>query len=190
MSARIFNRLEEGILAFLLAAMVLLQFVQVILRYVFSTGFVWALEATVYMFAWLVLIGMSYGVKSGSHIAVDALVTTLPAKGRRIAGIIAALLSCVYAALMMYGGWNYFSTIYRVGVYAHELPIQRWILVSIVPLGFALLLFRLLEVVWRIARGKAGGFEVADEAADALEMQNSDPDVPGPRDRPGEETKS
>jgi len=36
--------------------------VQVVLRYVFNGGFTWALEATTYLFGWMVLIGMSYGV--------------------------------------------------------------------------------------------------------------------------------
>ena len=39
-----FERLEEGLIAFLLAAMTLLTFVQVIARYVFNYSFVWALE--------------------------------------------------------------------------------------------------------------------------------------------------
>ena len=41
-----------------LAAMTLLTFVQVVLRYVFAGGFVWSLEVTQYLFAWLVLIGI------------------------------------------------------------------------------------------------------------------------------------
>ena len=50
----IINRLEEAIVAFLLAAMTLVTFTQVVLRYVFNAGFVWALELTIFLFAWLV----------------------------------------------------------------------------------------------------------------------------------------
>ncbi|MDY6994354.1 MAG: TRAP transporter small permease subunit, partial [Pseudomonadota bacterium] len=60
-----FNRLEESIIALLLATMTLMTFTQVIARYFFNTGFVWALELTTYLFAWLVLLGMSYGVRVG-----------------------------------------------------------------------------------------------------------------------------
>lgn len=164
------NYLEEGIIAFLLAAMVLLQFVQVVLRYLFAGGYVWALEATTYMFAWMVMIGISYGVKTGSHIAVDALVNALPRGGQRVLGVIAALLASVYAVLMTYGGWNFFTTVWTIGVMSHEIPIQRWIFVIIVPIGFALLLFRLLELTWKILRGDLDGFKVANEAADAMKL--------------------
>jgi C4-dicarboxylate transporter, DctQ subunit len=67
------NRLEEWFLAATLAFMTLVTFVQVVLRRVFGTGFVWSLEATTYAFAWLVLIGMSYGVRTRSHIAMELL---------------------------------------------------------------------------------------------------------------------
>ena len=68
------DRLEEGLIALLLAVMTLITFIQVVARYVFNTGFVWALELTTFLFAWLVLLGISYGVQVGAHIGVDALV--------------------------------------------------------------------------------------------------------------------
>ena len=78
MISTVVNRLEEGIIALLLAAMTSLTFVNVIMRYVFNSGLTWALEITEFLFAWLILFGMSYGVKVGSHIGVDALVRLFP----------------------------------------------------------------------------------------------------------------
>ena len=66
----VINRLEEWFMAAALAFMTLLTFIQVVLRE-FGTGWVWSLEATTYTFAWLVLVGMSYGVRTKSQIAVD-----------------------------------------------------------------------------------------------------------------------
>jgi C4-dicarboxylate transporter DctQ subunit len=166
--AKIIDRLEEGSIAFLLAAMTVLTFVQVILRYGFSMAVQWSLEATVYLFAWLILIGISYGVKTGSHIGVDALVNILPAIGKRVAGIVAGVLCIVYAGFMTAGSWSYFETVYEIGVTGEDIPIQRWILIAILPIGFALLAFRLIQATWRIVRGDATGLKLADEAADSL----------------------
>ena len=77
------EHLEEGLVAFLMAAMTVLTFVQVIARYVFNYSFVWALEVTGVMFAWLIFVGMSYGVRVGAHIGVDALVKALAPRTRR-----------------------------------------------------------------------------------------------------------
>ena len=50
-----FHRLEEGLIALLLAAMTLITFGQVIARYVFNYSFVWALELVIFLFAALIL---------------------------------------------------------------------------------------------------------------------------------------
>ena len=68
------EKIEESIIALLFAAMTLVTFSQVIARYVFNAGAVWALEATTYLFAWLVLFGAAYGVKKNAHLGVDFLV--------------------------------------------------------------------------------------------------------------------
>lgn len=172
--AQIMNRLEEGVIAFLLAAMTILTFVQVVLRYVFNAGLVWALEATTYMFAWLVLFGMSYGIKAGSHIGVDVLVKLLPGAGQRAVGILAGFLCMAYAAIVLYGGYVYVDKMYLLGVEAEDLPIQRWVLILILPIGFALLLLRLAQATWRILSGRQAGFRLADEAREALHQLHLD----------------
>jgi len=100
------DRVEEGLIAFLLTVMTLISFMQVVARYVFNYSFVWALELVTFLFAWLIFLGISYGVRIGSHIGVDALVRTLaPAKARAVA-VVATVLCMVYAAIVFYGGWG------------------------------------------------------------------------------------
>jgi C4-dicarboxylate transporter DctQ subunit len=149
--------------------MTLLTFLQVVLRYVFNTGFIWALEATTYLFGWLVLFGISYGIRVGSHIGVDILVQKLPPGGRRAIGVIAGLLCAFYAGILLVGSYNYVDIMHTMGVEAEDLPIERWILVLILPIGFALLLARLLELTWRIFTGQQPGFHLADEAQEYIE---------------------
>lgn len=115
-------------MAILLAGMTLLTFVQVVLRYVFNSGLLWALEGSTYMFAWLVLIGVSYGVRAHSHIGIDAAVKLLPAAGRRAVGLLALALSLLFAGLMLYGSYQYEYRLYRLGVDAQDIPVARWVL--------------------------------------------------------------
>lgn len=150
-------RLEEGLIALLLAAMTLITFVQVVLRYLFGSGFVWALEATTYLFAWLVMLGISYGVRRRAHIGVEAAVTMLPQWARRPMALIACAAALVYAALMAYGAWRYVDRLAMIGNNARDIPLPRWLLTTCLPLGFALLILRLLEATWGVARGRAPG---------------------------------
>ena len=73
-----FGRLEEYIVAFLLAAMTLVTFVQVVARYVFNYSFVWAFELTTWLFAGMIFLGISYGIRVGAHVGVDALINIMP----------------------------------------------------------------------------------------------------------------
>ena len=176
MIAKFIGRLEEALIGLLLATMTLLTFVQVVLRYVFNSGFTWALEATTYMFGWMVLLTISYGVKAGSHIGVDVIVKLLPATGQRIAGIVAGCLSVAYATILLVGSYNYVDTMHTLGVEAEDLPIERWILLLALPIGFILLLWRMVEITWRNITGRQAGLKLADEAKEAIEQFHSDVD--------------
>jgi C4-dicarboxylate transporter DctQ subunit len=165
---RLIARLEEALLALLLAAMTLLTFTQVVLRYLFNTGLIWALEATVYLFAWLILLGISYGVRVHAHIGVDILVKALAGNARRLVGLVAIGLSLLYTGIMLYGSWRYVERLHRLGTEAEDIPVERWILTIVLPIGFFLLGLRLLEQGVAILRGEAKGFELGDEAAELL----------------------
>jgi C4-dicarboxylate transporter DctQ subunit len=148
------NRLEEGVLATLLALMTILTFAQVVLRYAFNSGLVWSLEATTYMFAALVLFGMSYGVRTQTHIAVDMLARRLPKRARKIVNLVAIAACLAYALLMLYGSAVFIDRLMILGNHARDIPAPKWLLTATMPLGFTLLAFRFIEAGWQILRGK------------------------------------
>lgn len=162
--------LEEALVIFLMAAMTLVTFMQVVARYVFNYSFVWALELTGVLFAWLIFIGMSYGVRVGAHIGVDLLVKALGAGAARIVGSLAAGLCIAYALIVTWGGFQYVSKMHDVGILMQDLPVQQWIPRLVVPLGFALLAFRFAQVLWRVASGQEAHL-LGDEAEEALKLQ-------------------
>jgi C4-dicarboxylate transporter DctQ subunit len=162
------HHLEEALLAVILGAMTLLAFVQVVLRYGFNSGLLWALEANFYLFGWLVLIGAAYCVRVKAHIGVDAIVKLLPERAQRWVGLLVVLLVILYTVLMLYGAWVYLDRLFILDVDAEDIPVKRWILSLCLPIGFLLILVRLVEMGWRIATGRAKGYELADEAEDVI----------------------
>ena len=146
------NRLEEWLMAALLAFMTVLTFVQVVLRYVFNTGLVWSLEATTYSFAALVLIGMSYGVRTKTHIATDLLTRKLSEPLRRYVALVAIFACLVYALLMLYGAAVLVDRLMTLGNAARDIAAPKWLLTATMPLGFALLVFRFFEAGWNLLR--------------------------------------
>ncbi|HRN74770.1 TRAP transporter small permease [Ottowia sp.] len=168
---RWYDKLEEGLLALLLAGMTVLTFVQVVARYVFNYSFVWAMELTGVLFAWLIFVGMSYGVRVGAHIGIDVITRRLGQGTARVVGIVAAALCFVYACILAYGGWNLMTRIKEVGILMQDLPIEQWIPRVVLPVGFALLALRFLHIFWRLATGQSAHL-LGDEAEDALKMQD------------------
>ena len=148
------NRLEEAVLATLLALMTVLTFAQVVLRYAFNSGLVWSLEATTYLFAALVLFGMSYGVRTQTHIAVDLVTRRLPKRAEKIVNLLAITACLVYALLMLYGSAVFVDRLMILGNHARDIPLPKWLLTITMPLGFILLAFRFIEAGWRILRGR------------------------------------
>ena len=55
---------------------------------------------------------------------------------------------------------------------AEDSPIMLWFVYLIMPVGAALLAFRLAQVGWRIITGKQVGFNLADEAREAIDQLN------------------
>lgn len=120
------DALEETVIAVLLGLMTVLTFANVVARYVFNSNILWALELTVFMFAWLVLLGASYAVKKGAHLGVDALLNIVSPSVRRTLGLVAAAGCVIFAALLLKGSWDYWANF-------ANLPATegRWF-----PLGF------------------------------------------------------
>ena len=107
--AKFVHEFEENAIAATLGIMTLLTFVNVIRRYVFNASLIWSLEVVLVLFTWLVLFGIAYGFKVTAHLGVDAVTNTLPARGRRIVGLISALVCVLYALLIAKGAWDYWA---------------------------------------------------------------------------------
>jgi C4-dicarboxylate transporter DctQ subunit len=150
---RALARLEEGLIAVLLAGMTLMTFSQVVARYGFDAGWVWSLEATTCMFGALLMVGISYAMRLHAHMNVDAFVNTLPGPLKRAATLLAIALCFAYLGLMIWGALELVNHLRELGTNARDLPVKRWIIMSMVPAGFVLLSVRLMQVAAEVIRG-------------------------------------
>lgn len=167
---KVIDNLEEIYISTLLGVMTGVTFGEVVARYVFNSTISIAHESVVLCFAWLIFIGMSFGVRTGSHIGIDFLVKKFSTKGQRYIAMVVAILCVVYALIIVYGGFIYVSKMYKVGIYLQDLPIKQWIPRLVIPLGFGLLAFRFIEVFYKLAKGKKVHL-LGDEVKDALKLK-------------------
>jgi len=108
--------------------MTLITFANVVARFVFNSNILWALELTVFLFAWLVLLGASYAVKTHAHLGVDAVLNMFAPAPRRILALISVSCCLVFSLLLLKGAYDYWA------VFADLPPTSgRWF-----PTGFDL----------------------------------------------------
>jgi len=194
--SRAVESIEETFIAVALGLMTLITFANVVARYVFNDNILWALEVTVVLFAWLVLVGAAYGVKKTFHIGVDVVINILPTPLKKLAALATVLACLAFSLMMLKGAWDYwypFAT-ERVWMETNDIPmldilrfieplmnegehyekLPRFIPYFALPLGMALLVFRFLQAGFYVLTGKVDSLiasheveEMLEEAADA-----------------------
>ena len=201
---RVWNHAEEMLVAFLLAGMTLVTFAYVVFNNLYGVFYslgdslpfaneamlgigdkilyiaqemTWSVALTKAMFGWLIFVGLAWGVRIGAHIGVDLLVRQFnPANQRRVA-MLAVFICLGYCALMAYSSEQWVATLYGVGTSAEDLDrfgIAQWQIVMIVPIGFALMFVRFLQIFIRIAQGKQQGLGLHSEVDDAVKLAEND----------------
>ncbi|WP_176503157.1 TRAP transporter small permease [Cobetia sp. 5-11-6-3] len=164
------HKAEETLFLLLLVAMVLLVFVEVVLRFVFNTGISWSQEATLYLAGWFVLIGVSWGVKQGAHIGVDVVVKMLPLIWQRVATLAALVICMAYCVMLLVGSYEYLSLMQMIGIELEDIAIPKWYALTILPIAMLLLMLRFAVLGWKVIRGDASGFGFHDEGEDSMHL--------------------
>lgn len=122
-SSTISERIEETLIAISLGLMTLITFANVVVRYVFNapfftpvtkalglpTNLLWAVELVTILFAWLVILGISYCVRTVSHLGVDAVLNLVSKNARRGMTFFAVFCCIIYSFLLFKGGWDFWS---------------------------------------------------------------------------------
>ncbi|MCL4136248.1 UNVERIFIED_CONTAM: hypothetical protein GTU68_046704 [Idotea baltica] len=193
---KLIDSIEEQVLALLLGVMTLITFANVVSRYLFNTNILWALEVTVFLFAWLVILGSSYALKKSAHLGVDAVIIILPPHQRRYLGLIAGFAVFSFSFMMFKGAWDFWEEKFRgKGWYettSTPIPdsfrfLENWfnhgetyekmprlVPYLILPLGMGLLLLRSVQAIYRLWTGRIDRVVASHEVEDLPDSVNSE----------------
>jgi C4-dicarboxylate transporter DctQ subunit len=159
---RILDRLEEIIIASLMAAATLLIFVAVIHRYGTGVPFLypyfiqlhisWAQELCIYMFVWMAKFGAAYGVRTGIHVGVDVLINRLPPPLHKTYVLFGLFAGALFTFIVGTLGATFVWDIAHTDSVSPDLEMPKWIVYLCIPLGSYLMCFRFLQVAWAFAR--------------------------------------
>jgi C4-dicarboxylate transporter, DctQ subunit len=182
---RILDRLEEILIATLIAAATLLIFVAVVHRYASGVSFLfplmhqihlsWAQELCIYMFVWMAKFGAAYGVRTGIHVGVDVLVNLLNDAIRRKVILFGLGCGALFTAVVGTMGAKFVLALMGTDQVSPDLELPSWLVYACIPLGSYLMCFRFLQVGW--AFWHTGELPHSDETrVEGIEVATSRPE--------------
>ena len=96
----------EILIAVFLACMILLLFMNVVLRYVFNTGFVWSEEIARLCFIYLVYLGAIEAARDNRHLLIDSLLLKLPKVFQKIIYTLVQICTVWLMVILVRGSWG------------------------------------------------------------------------------------
>ncbi len=102
----LYFKLLKLLIVLCMAAMVVLVFGNVVLRYAFNSGISVSEELSRWFFVWMIFLGSLVALKERAHMGLDSLVRRLPPTGKRICLVIGHLLMLYICWLVFSGSWQ------------------------------------------------------------------------------------
>lgn len=179
---RLLDRLEEVLIASLIAVATLLIFLSVTHRYSLglladlvgftkshgwlglsasvksayfglrSVNLVWAQELTIVLFVWMAKFGAAYGVRTGIHVGIDVVINRLEPRKRAGFVMFGLLAGITFTGIIAALGANFVWDMYHGSATSPDLEVPMWIIYLAIPLGSSLMCFRFLQVAVAFAR--------------------------------------
>ena len=159
------KNLEIAFISIITALISILMFMQVILRYCFSTSIAWVEEVVVYMNIWIAFIGVGYSMKHGTDMKMD-FSSVLPAKLNKVTQYISEIIFLLFYVMIARAGFIVIASMVARGQRSPAARIPLYVVYSALLVGALIAIARYIQKVYiRVAERK--------EKQKALEAENS-----------------
>jgi TRAP-type C4-dicarboxylate transport system permease small subunit len=140
---------ERYLLLPLYAMVVSTIFMEVVRRSVLSYSSIWAEEIARYAFIYIAWIGASAAIKERAHIRIDILLHFFPPRMKAIVFLFGDVITLILAVLVIYMSMEPVIISIEYGSVTHGLRVSQAFFLAAVPLGFTMMVFRLLQSIKR-----------------------------------------
>ena len=144
------HRIEDGFLALLLSAMVLLASLQILLRNGFDQSITWADPFIRVLVLWVGLLGAVAASRGDRHISIDAVSRMVDPRTRTVLALATSLFTAGVSALVAWHSGRFVLDERAYGSVAFS-GIPAWFLESVIPIAFGLIGIRYLLRAWHQA---------------------------------------
>jgi TRAP-type C4-dicarboxylate transport system permease small subunit len=138
--------------------------VEVVRREVFAYSSIWGEEIVRYAFIYLAWIGAAAAVRERAHIRIDVLFHYVGPRVKAALYILGDIVMLVIAVIAVWWSFETVSVSWKFGSVSHGLRVSMVWFLAAVPIGFALMIFRLIQSLLRDVADLTAGRPVFEGA--------------------------
>ncbi len=157
------NKVEGILLILLLVVMLVLAFLQVVLRNFFSFGFLWADIVLRHLVLWIGFLGAALATSQERHISIDAFTRFLHPRLKHAVRVVTNLFASVVCYYLMTAAVTFIESEADAGTTVYD-SIPGWYAGIIIPLGFGLLMIHFAVRVLVDGRAALAGEPPGEQA--------------------------
>ncbi len=141
----------------------------------------WSASLTKVGFAWLIFLGIAYGVRTATHLGIDVFSKRLPLSQQRSLGLMACACCLIYVCLFFAASWQWVSVLWQRQIGAEDLDqfgIKLAHIAAVVPIGLALAGLRYVQMLRKMLAQEQINLlpNELEEVADLLQEMTAEPE--------------
>ena len=134
------GKIEYFLVALMIAIMAIVNFLQVVFRYVIEGSLPWSEELLRFLFVWTTFLGAGIGVRKGAHLGLTIIVNNLPPKLKKFVVFVNYLICIVFSAIIGMLGLSIVSMQAEFNVRSSAMVIPMYWISLAIPVSFALII--------------------------------------------------
>lgn len=152
----IVKKLLDYFILIALSVMVILVFINVVLRYALNSGIPEAEELSRFFFMWTVFLGIIVAYKDDEHVSVTLLVDNIKGLLKKIINSLAFIVKLLTIIFILYGGIKYtiLASTYKTAATGTNFAV---ITVAIVVMAISMLILDFKKICDNLKKIKSGG---------------------------------
>ncbi len=158
---------EEYVLMTLLVMIASIMMLQIVMRYVFNASLSWPEELTRYCFVWSTFIGISYSIKKGSMLRIDAILGAMPKKVQDVIEILTQVVVLAFFGFLLSNAFEVVQGIYASGQKSPAIGIPMYMIYSCTVVGFSLAILRGFQVLTTTVKQTFGSQKLSELNAES-----------------------
>ena len=134
------GKVEYFLVAVMIAVMAIVNFLQVVFRYVIEGSLPWSEELLRFLFVWTTFLGAGIGVRKGAHLGLTIIVNNLPSKLKKFVVFINYLICIAFSAIIGMLGLSVVSMQAEFNVRSSAMVLPMYWISLAIPVSFALII--------------------------------------------------